>query len=57
MWVRLLKPQGKKGKYKIGQALKVVNALAREWIGQHKAIEYTGGFPIKKMKTEFFKPK
>lgn len=55
MWVQLLKAQSKK--YKIGQAFKVVNELGREWIEQKKAIEYTGGFPIKKMKTEFFKPK
>lgn len=53
MWVRLLKARGK---YKIGQALKVVNGLGREWIEQKKAIEYTGGFPIKKMRTDLFKP-
>lgn len=54
MWVRLLKSQRK---YKIGQALKVINDLGRELIRKKEAIEYTGGFPIQKMKTDLFKPK
>lgn len=53
MWVRLLKSRGR---YRVGQALQVINELGRELIEQKKAIEYTGGFPIQKMKTEFFKP-
>lgn len=54
MWVRLLKADKK---LKIGQALRVTPELGRKMIEEKKAIEYTGGFPVQKMKTDFFKPK
>jgi hypothetical protein len=54
MWVRLLKADKK---LKVGQALRVTPGLGRKMIEEKKAIEYTGTFPIKKMKTDFFKPK
>lgn len=53
MWVRLLKADKK---LKIGQAIQVTGEYGRQLIRDKKAIEYTGGFPIKKMNTDFFKP-
>lgn len=54
MWVRLLRADKK---LKVGQVLRVTPELSRQMIEAKKAIEYTGSFPIKKMKTDFFKPK
>jgi hypothetical protein len=56
MWVRLLKSD-KKLKAPIGRAIQCTPAKARQMIEDKKAIEYNGGFPVKKMKTDFFKPK
>jgi hypothetical protein len=55
MWVRLLK-YDKKLKAPVGRIIKVTPTRAREMIENKKANEYTGGFPVKKMKTDFFKP-
>lgn len=55
MWVRLLKAD-KKLKASVGRVIKVTPARAREMIENKKANEYIGGFPVKKMKTDFFKP-
>lgn len=54
MWVRLLKTRGR---YKVGKALNVLRSLGHELIGNKSAVEHTGEFPVKKMKTDFFKPK
>lgn len=54
MWIRMLKAQGK---IKVGRVIKVIHSKARQMIEDKKAIEYTDGFPVKKMKTDFFKPK
>lgn len=56
MWVRLLKAD-KKLKRSVGHVIKCIPSKARQMIEDKKAIEYNGGFPIKKMKTDFFKPK
>jgi hypothetical protein len=56
MWVRLLKADKKLNK-PIGYTIKVTPELARLMIESKKAIEYTGTFPVKKMKTNLFKPK
>lgn len=54
MWVRVLKA---KGKIKVGYVVKMLNSKARQEIENKKVKEYTDGFPVKKMKTDFFKPK
>lgn len=54
MWVRLLKSDKK---LKVGRVVKVIPSMARKLIENKNAIEYTDGFPVKKMKTDFFKPK
>lgn len=56
MWVRLLKAD-KEIKIPIGHTIKVLGSVGRQMIEDKKAIEYTEGFPVKKMKTDFFKPK
>lgn len=56
MWVRLLRADKKLKKF-VGQAVKCIPSRARQMIEDKKAIEYNGGFPAKKMKTDFFKPK
>lgn len=53
MWVRLLKSDGK---LKVGKVVKKLNYIARQMIQDKQAFEYTDGFPVKKMKTDFFKP-
>ncbi len=46
-----------KKKHPIGAMLNVTNSFARELISAGKAEEYIDGLPVKKVKTEFFKPK
>jgi hypothetical protein len=45
------------GKYHVGQTLKVTLSYGRELIAAKKAVEYKDGLPIKKLKSDFFKPK
>jgi len=54
MWVRLIRSHGK---IKMGKVIKVIPSVARKMIEDKRAIEYTDGFPVKKIKTDFFKPK
>lgn len=56
MWVRLLKAD-KERNLPIGHTVRVLGFVGRQMIENKIAIEYTGGFPVKKMKTDFFKPK
>jgi hypothetical protein len=56
MWVRLLKADKKRG-LPVGHTIRVLGFIGRQMIEEKKAFEYTGTFPIKKMKTDFFKPK
>lgn len=56
MWVRLLRAD-KKLKAPIGRVIKVTPSRARDMIENKKANEYTEGFPVKKMRTDFFQNK
>lgn len=59
MWIRLLKSYtmntGKK--LSVGRVLNVRRLQAEKLLKEKTAEEYTGNFPPKKIKTEFFKPK
>lgn len=45
-------------KYVMGNIVNATNSFAERLISEGKAEKYTGDYPpIKKMKTEFFKPK
>lgn len=58
MNVRLIKSIVKNGKTRpVGRVLNIVRSEALELIATGKAVEYTDGIPVKKVKTEFFKPK
>lgn len=58
MTVRLIKSIEKNGKTRpIGRVLNIIRSEALELIAEGKAVEYTDGLPVKKVKTEFFKPK
>lgn len=41
----------------IGRVVTVTSQLGKELIAGKKAIEYTDGVPVKKVKSDFFKPK
>lgn len=58
MWVRLKKSyQYGKKKLPIGKGIRVTIEKGRELISNGIAYEHTEGFPMKKVKTDFFKPK
>ena len=58
MWVRLIKAckVGGRKRY-MGKILNVTPDERRRLLEQNSIEDYTGGFPAKKMKTDFFKPK
>jgi hypothetical protein len=59
MKVRLLKKMERKlgADFPIGKVIDVPPSLGRGLIAANKAVEYTDGLPVKKLKSEFFKPK
>jgi len=58
MNIRLTKSIVERGKrIPVGRVLNKIRSEAKQLIAEGKAVEYIDGLPVKKVKTEFFKPK
>lgn len=57
MWIRLKKSYDHIRRRNVGSVMQVTNELGKKLINDKKAVEYTEGLPVKKAKTDFFKPK